>query len=154
MSWRRWLRIGIAGLLALVAVLAGAAADDAACLGCHPAAASAWKTSHHARAQQTATAGNVLGNFDDVWFVQGSRRVRFFRRGEDYLIRTEGPDGQPADFPVRYTLGVYPLQQYLLPLPGPQPAMMASLPPAFRPDRATRSTCARRTSPSRTRRSG
>lgn len=118
MSWRRWLRIGIAGLVALVAVLAGAAADDAACLGCHPAAASAWKTSHHARAQQPATAGNVLGNFDDVWFVQGSRRVRFFRRGEDYLIRTEGPDGQPADFPVRYTLGVYPLQQYLLPLPG------------------------------------
>jgi hypothetical protein len=105
-------------VLMLAPVLARAAADEAACLGCHPAAASAWKTSHHARAQQPATAENVLGNFGDVWFVQGSRRVRFFRQDGRFLIRTEGPDGQPADFPVRYTLGVYPLQQYLLPLPG------------------------------------
>ena len=107
----RWLLLG---LMLASALAQGAAADDAGCLGCHPAAAAAWKTSHHARAQQPATAEHVLGNFGDVWFVQGSRRVRFFRQDGRYLIRTEGPDGQPADFPVRYTLGVYPLQQYLL----------------------------------------
>jgi predicted CXXCH cytochrome family protein len=34
------------------------------------------------------------------------------------MVRLEGPEGKPADFPVAYTFGVHPLQQYLVPLPG------------------------------------
>ena len=33
-------------------------------------------------------------------------------------MRTDGPDGKLADFEIRYTFGVEPLQQYLIELPG------------------------------------
>ena len=32
-------------------------------------------------------------------------------------MRTDGPDGTLADFDVKYTFGVYPLQQYLIEFP-------------------------------------
>jgi tetratricopeptide (TPR) repeat protein len=34
------------------------------------------------------------------------------------MVRTDGPDGKPADFEIKYTFGVRPLQQYLIELPG------------------------------------
>ncbi len=67
---------------------------------------------------QPATEATVQGDFRDVRFTQGVRKVRFFRRGAGFFIRTEGPDGQLADFPVTHTFGVHPLQQYLIPLSG------------------------------------
>src|SRR5262249_38661897 len=42
----------------------------------------------------------------------------FSRREGKYVVRTDGPDGVVRDFDVAYTFGVYPLQQYLLALPG------------------------------------
>ena len=39
-----------------------------------------------------------------------------------YWVSTDGPDGKPADFEIRYTFGVYPLQQYLIGFPGRPPA--------------------------------
>ena len=42
----------------------------------------------------------------------------FFRRDGKFFVRTDGPDGQLADFEVKYTFGVSPLQQYLVELPG------------------------------------
>ena len=42
----------------------------------------------------------------------------FFRRDGKFFIRTDGPDGQLADFEVKYTFGIAPLQQYLVELPG------------------------------------
>ncbi len=43
---------------------------------------------------------------------------QFFRRDGKFFIRTDGPDGQLADFEVKYTFGIAPLQQYLVELPG------------------------------------
>src|SRR5262249_38048524 len=42
----------------------------------------------------------------------------FLRRDGKFAVRTEGPDGKPADFDVAYTFGVRPLQQYLVAFPG------------------------------------
>ena len=42
---------------------------------------------------------------------------RFFRRGDRFLVNTDGPDGKFADFEIKYTFGVYPLQQYLIEFP-------------------------------------
>ena len=42
----------------------------------------------------------------------------FFRRDGKFFVRTDGPDGKLADFEVKYTFGVEPLQQYLVELPG------------------------------------
>ena len=60
----------------------------------------------------------MLGNFDDARFSHGGVTTRFFRRDGRYFVNTDGPDGKLADFHIRYTFGVYPLQQYLIELPG------------------------------------
>ncbi len=42
----------------------------------------------------------------------------FFRRDGRFYVNTDGPDGRPADFEIKYTFGVTPLQQYLVAFPG------------------------------------
>ncbi len=41
---------------------------------------------------------------------------RMFRRGEEFFIETDGPDGSPQTYRIKYTFGVRPLQQYLVEL--------------------------------------
>jgi predicted CXXCH cytochrome family protein len=89
-----------------------------ACRECHAEQFAQWRGSHHDRAMQPATAETVLGDFDDASFGQFPVLTRFFRRGDGYWVNTEGPEGEPADFEVKYTFGVEPLQQYLVEFPG------------------------------------
>jgi len=67
---------------------------------------------------QHATGQTVLGNFNDATYSFEGVQTRFFRRDDKFFIRTDGPDGQLADFEVKYSFGVAPLQQYLVELPG------------------------------------
>ena len=92
--------------------------DEGSCGECHAAAQRAHAGSQHAKAMQPATAATVLGDFDGATFRKGSVTSRFFRRDGRYLVNTDGPDGKPADFEVKFTFGVEPLQQYLIELPG------------------------------------
>jgi tetratricopeptide (TPR) repeat protein len=93
-------------------------ADEASCAGCHAEAARAWRGSHHAKAMMAPSAENVRGAFDGREFRHAGTTTKFFRRDDRYVVRTDGPDGKPADFDVRWTFGWAPLQQYLLELPG------------------------------------
>jgi len=88
------------------------------CATCHPAETERWLGSDHDLAMQPATGPTVLGNFDDARFVWKGQTTSFHHRDGKYVIRTQGPDGEMADFDVAYTFGVEPLQQYLVPLPG------------------------------------
>ena len=65
---------------------------------------------------QLPTAETVAGNFDDATFVYNGITSRFYKKDDRYFIRTDGEDGKLQDFPVDYVFGVYPLQQYLIPL--------------------------------------
>jgi tetratricopeptide (TPR) repeat protein len=67
---------------------------------------------------QEATPATVLGNFDNARFEYAGIASEFFRRDGKFMVRTDGADGELADFQVRYVFGVTPLQQYLLELPG------------------------------------
>jgi len=89
-----------------------------ACAGCHAREHAAWAGSDHARAMQIASEATVLGDFADRRFAYAAVTSTFFRRDGRYMVRTDGPDGKLADFDVKYTFGVRPLQQYLLELPG------------------------------------
>jgi predicted CXXCH cytochrome family protein len=89
-----------------------------ACAGCHAAEYEAWRGSQHAAAMQVADEGTVLGDFTDAKFSYSGITSRFFRRDGRFMVRTDGADGKLADFEVRHTFGVYPLQQYLVELPG------------------------------------
>jgi predicted CXXCH cytochrome family protein len=65
-----------------------------------------------------ATSSTGKGNFDDQTFTHGKITSRFFREGDRYLVTTEGPTGKLETYPVSYTFGLTPLQQYLIPFPG------------------------------------
>jgi tetratricopeptide (TPR) repeat protein len=88
-----------------------------ACKGCHTSQYQAWMGSHHQLAMQEATAATVLGDFHDAKFVHGKVTSRFYRKDEKFFVSTDGADGRQQDFEIRYTFGVYPLQQYLVPFP-------------------------------------
>jgi predicted CXXCH cytochrome family protein len=90
---------------------------SAACGGCHEGEMAAWRSSQHALAIQEATAETVLGDFDDASFTHGGVTSRFFNRDGKFLVATDGPDGKLGEFEIRYTFGVYPLQQYLIAFP-------------------------------------
>jgi tetratricopeptide (TPR) repeat protein len=67
---------------------------------------------------QLADEKSVLGNFSSAKFTYAGRTSTFFRRGGKVYVNTDGPDGKPADYEIKYTFGVRPLQQYLIEFPG------------------------------------
>jgi tetratricopeptide (TPR) repeat protein len=91
---------------------------SAACAQCHAKEAEAWRGSQHERAMQVAGEGTVLGDFANAKFTHAGVTSSFFRRDGKYYVHTDGPDGKLADFEIRYTFGVAPLQQYLIGLSG------------------------------------
>lgn len=92
--------------------------ENRLCIGCHEEQGRLWQASHHAQAMATPDPRSVRGDFDDTTFTHQGVTSRFFRRDGKYVVRTDGPDGKPADFEIAYTFGVAPLQQYLIALPG------------------------------------
>ncbi len=92
-------------------------AGSAVCIGCHEGQGKAWKASQHAHAMQDATETAVLGDFNDAQASHFSSRARFYRKDGRFFVATEGKDGKEAEFAVKYTFGVDPLQQYLVEFP-------------------------------------
>jgi len=118
--------------LVLLLFLSGAAADwyssyppDAqatyvgreTCAQCHATEHKSWHGSDHDRAMEIASEESVLGDFNDVSFSRLGLTTRFFRQDDQYLVNTEGPDGELHDYPIKYTFGVRPLQQYMVEFP-------------------------------------
>jgi tetratricopeptide (TPR) repeat protein len=97
-------------------IVAAEYVSDESCASCHAYEYETWTGSHHDLAMQEATEETVLGDFSDVEFEHRGELTRFFRDGDAFMVRTTGPDGAPADYEVRWTFGVEPLQQYLIEL--------------------------------------
>lgn len=90
----------------------------ASCIECHKLEYDRWKGSHHDDAMDTATVETVLGNFNNAELEYNGITSRFYKAGEKFMVHTEGPDGEMDDFEIKYTFGVTPLQQYLIPFEG------------------------------------
>ena len=88
------------------------------CARCHEAQTTGWLGSQHRLAMQHANSGSVLGRFDGAGYEYAGVTSSFLQRDGRYFVRTDGPEGALADFEVKYAFGVYPLQQYLVELPG------------------------------------
>ncbi|HET9229412.1 MAG TPA: multiheme c-type cytochrome [Thermoanaerobaculia bacterium] len=88
------------------------------CAGCHADQDRLWQGSHHDLAMQEATEATVLGDFDGASLTHFGTTSTFFRKDGKFFVRTDGPDGKLRDFPIAYTFGVAPLQQYLVEMPG------------------------------------
>ncbi len=89
---------------------------SASCAECHSQAYNAWSDSHHGWAWRPATAENVLGDFSAATFEHRGVRSHFSKRDGRYFVQTGGPDGQPTTYEIAGTVGVTPLQQYLVKL--------------------------------------
>ncbi len=103
-------------------------AGSLTCIECHAEQAELWTGSHHDLAMQTATEATVLGDFDDATMEHFGVVSQFTRKGSQFIVRTQGPNGENNDYPVRYVFGVHPLQQYLVEFPG---GRLQTLPTAF-----------------------
>lgn len=90
---------------------------SSACTSCHAAEAQAWRGSHHDLAIQVATPDTVLGDFSDATFEYFGTVTRFLERDGQHIVQTAGEDGMLGEYPVEYTFGIEPLQQYLAALP-------------------------------------
>jgi hypothetical protein len=88
------------------------------CAECHMQQVEAFAGSDHDRAMDVATAETVLGNFDEAEVTHHGVSSRMFRRGKQFFVEMEGPDGKPAEYEVKYVFGADPLQQYLVEHPG------------------------------------
>ncbi|MET0216002.1 MAG: tetratricopeptide repeat protein [Vicinamibacterales bacterium] len=88
-----------------------------ACASCHHREADEWRTSQHRDAMADATDESVLGRFDGSPFSYAGTTSTFSKRDDAFYLRTDGRDGQLAEFRVKYTFGLYPLQQYLVEFP-------------------------------------
>jgi predicted CXXCH cytochrome family protein len=65
-----------------------------------------------------ADDASVKGRFDGRQLRDGDVVSAMFQRDGHRWVRTDGPDGALTDFEVKYTFGVFPLQQYLVGLPN------------------------------------
>ncbi|MCI0467558.1 MAG: hypothetical protein L0Y57_11220 [Beijerinckiaceae bacterium] len=99
------------------AVVSLAFVGSETCAGCHEAEAKLWRSSQHNLAMAHATEQSVLGDFFGATFTYYGMQSRFFREGSKFLVETDGSDGKLAVFEIKYTFGVYPLQQYLIEFP-------------------------------------
>jgi predicted CXXCH cytochrome family protein len=64
-----------------------------------------------------ATKATVLGDFNNARFTYGGVISTFFTRDGKFYVHTDGPDGTLHDYEIRYTFGIAPLQEYLIPFP-------------------------------------
>jgi hypothetical protein len=62
--------------------------------------AGRWKSSHHALAMQKATEATVLGDFAGAQLEHFGVTTTFFRDGNKFMVRTDGPDGALQEYPV------------------------------------------------------
>jgi hypothetical protein len=54
------------------------------------------------------------GDFNNAKFENHGVTSTFFKRDGQFFVNTDGADGKLADFAIKYTFGVTPLQQYLI----------------------------------------
>ena len=86
------------------------------CASCHASQVQDWTGSHHDLAMQEASEKTVLGDFDNATFVYEGVTTSFYRKGDEYWVKTDNENGELQDYRVAYVFGVYPLQQLLLPI--------------------------------------
>ena len=93
-------------------------AGSASCESCHQGQFDDWTGSHHQLAMQVANDETILGDFSGVDLGYFETSTTFLTRDSQYVVKTENAAGEIQEFPIAYTFGVEPLQQYLTKIPG------------------------------------
>jgi predicted CXXCH cytochrome family protein len=86
-----------------------------ACIECHQKEYRLWKGSDHDSAMAVASDTSVKGDFNNAVFSFNGKTTKFYKRGGNFYVFTEGPGGTMKEFRITHTFGIRPLQQYLVP---------------------------------------
>jgi HEAT repeats/Cytochrome c554 and c-prime len=78
---------------------------SARCGKCHRKQREAWRQSWHARALARPERRAVRGDFAGAHYAGSSSEAWMKRRGSTFVMRTRGPGGELADFPVDWLIG-------------------------------------------------
>ena len=92
--------------------------DNQSCAECHQKEFQDWTGSDHQMAMALPTDQTVRADFNNTQFSNYGVTSRFFKKDGKFFVNTETGDGGLADFEIKYTFGVRPLQQYLIEFPG------------------------------------
>ena len=91
---------------------------DQTCKECHANQFNLWQGSHHDKAMQEVSDSSILGDFNNVKFKSQGITSYFYKKGTDFFVNTEGPEGTYQDYKIVYTFGIKPLQQYIVQFPN------------------------------------
>lgn len=83
------------------------------CIGCHTQSQHYWQQSDHAKAMAIADKSSVLGDFNNTNAEHYGQKALFFIKGNRYHV-TISYDANVDTYPIKYTFGHFPLQQYLV----------------------------------------
>jgi len=87
------------------------------CASCHNSQFKEWENSHHDLSMQIADSVSILGDFNNAVYTNKGITYKFFKKGKEFFVNTEGEGGAYNDYKIMYAFGVYPLQQYLIEFP-------------------------------------
>ncbi len=89
------------------------------CLACHADHYASWARTHHSRMTQEARPESVQGDFQDKnTFEYLGIKARMEKRGSNFWMALEFPDGAHKDFAIERTVGSRRVEQYLTKFPG------------------------------------
>lgn len=100
-----------------VATKQAAYVGTAQCQQCHQQAYKDFASSDHFHAMDSAVDKAVKGDFNNRFFVYYGDTSFFYKKGNDFYIRTKDSTGKATEFKISYTFGWQPLQQYLVQFP-------------------------------------
>lgn len=83
------------------------------CIACHVEQVNSWQQSDHAKAMAIADKNTVLADFNNVSVEHYGQKAFFFLKGSQYQV-TITYDKNSDTYPIIYTFGHFPLQQYLV----------------------------------------
>ncbi|MCO4798448.1 MAG: hypothetical protein KC484_04490 [Colwelliaceae bacterium] len=87
--------------------------NKTACIYCHANQLMEWQTSDHAKSMAIADKHSVLGNFNNATVKHYGQKAIFFIEKNQYQVKISYDDKSDT-YPIKYTFGYFPLQQYLV----------------------------------------
>ena len=85
-----------------------------ACAECHDFFMKRWSLSYHAESMNHATEASVLGDFSSQKLEHSGETSEFFKEDGKYWVSVHSSDGKTNQYEIKYVLGVFPLQEYLV----------------------------------------
>lgn len=85
--------------------------DPATCMECHDKEVREWQASDHFHSMKVATKDNIIADFSNTKFSSSSTKYRFIQEEMSFYVEIDN-----QKYPVIYTFGYDPLQQYVIKL--------------------------------------